>query len=261
MFDFQDFYNIKVLKATSFSNIYFTHFFTTKIGGCSEGQFSSLNLAIQAGEEENVKKNRKKLQQILGNEIDITFPSQIHSDKIEIIDKPCIGLECDALVTQVPNVPIAILTADCVPILIFDEVQKVVAAVHAGWRGTAQLILLKTLEVMNKKFLSQASGLHLAIGPCISSKNYVVGQNVYDEFRKVYSKVELSEIFSLKENKYYCDLVKANLIQAKRFGISDSHVHVSGLCTFDKGEYFYSVRRQGHACGRQAGVIMLNGLA
>lgn len=194
---------------------------------------------------------------MLKTEVEVSIPNQCHGDKIVVLSSPDSNCQCDALVTKEPNLPIAVLSADCVPILLFDPTQKVIAAIHAGWKGTASQILLKTINFLNLEFGCQFNDIKVAIGPCISQKNYPVGENVLEAFEKIHSEEDINLIFKTKNENLTCDLSIANALQAKSLGVLSNNIDKSNLCTFAEQDLLFSARRQGFASGRQAAAIMI----
>ena len=164
---------IKSKKLSRFKNI--EHAFFNRLGGKSTGIFKSLNCGPGSSDK---KKNILKNLEIVGNKIktkskEIVLLNQIHSNKFQYISKnskPNNKFEGDALVTDKRNMPIAVLTADCAPILIYDGRKKMIAAIHAGWRGAYKDIVKKVIKFMIKKGCSPKS-ITAVIGPCISENN------------------------------------------------------------------------------------------
>jgi YfiH family protein len=148
-------------------------------------------------------------------------------------------------------------TADCVPILIFDPVRKVVASVHAGWRGTVSKIALKTIRQMIAQFGSDPKDIVAGIGPSIHVHAYEVGPEVVKEVKKnfVHSTALLKP--SLVEGKAYFDLWEANKMVLQESGIPEENIELMGLCSFEHVDLFYSARRDGLETGRMVSAISL----
>ena len=154
------------------------HCFTTRYGGVSTGQFSTLNLGTSRGDSmENVLRNYEILGAAVGfSPEDVVHTWQEHTDTILRVGKVDCGKGlfrnqpevCDGLITDEPGVALVCFAADCTPVLLFDPVKNVAAAVHAGWRGTANGIVRKTVEKMAREFGSNPADIGAAIGPCIS---------------------------------------------------------------------------------------------
>jgi YfiH family protein len=142
----------------------------------------------------------------------------------------------DALVEHTPGSVIAVKTADCVPILLVDERLRAVAAVHAGWRGTAARIVEHAVATMRRAFGSEPADLHAAIGPAIGACCYEVGPEVREQFGG--------------QGRGPLDLTAQNILQLKNCGVTRSRIHASNLCTMCHGEEFHSFRRDKEAAGR-----------
>ena len=179
------------------------HGFFNRDGGKSKGIYQSLNCGPGSNDKKlNVKKNL----QIVKNTIDknsknIFLVNQIHSNKFIYINKNFKinkkRLKADAIITDQKKLPIGVLTADCVPILVYDNVSKIIAAIHAGWKGAFKGIINKVIKFMIKKGCKRKN-LYAAIGPCISQKNY----NIKEDFlRKFINKNKKNKIFFKKEKK------------------------------------------------------------
>ncbi|MCX7902981.1 MAG: peptidoglycan editing factor PgeF [Caloramator sp.] len=179
----------------------------------------------------------------------LVFSKQIHGDEIIAIDKVDIkkirGTEADAIITKETNIPIVIFTTDCVPIFLADKEKKIVAAVHAGWRGTALKIASKVVKKMSDYFGSSPSNIIAAIGPSIGVCCYEVQQ-------------ELGEFFLLKmsNEKFYIDLKEENKKQLIESGVLEENIHESFICTQCNHD-FYSYRRDGANTGRQINIIQI----
>jgi hypothetical protein len=142
----------------------------------------------------------------------------------------------DALLEDTPGAVVAVKTADCVPILLADERHRAVAAVHAGWRGTASGIATRAVEAMGKRFGTDPADLHAAIGPAIGGCCYEVGPEVAERFGR--------------EGRVHLDLPDINRGQLTEIGIPATRIYVSGMCTMCRGDEFHSFRRDREAAGR-----------
>ncbi len=243
------------------------HFCTTRHGGVSVGNYASFNLGAYAGDtDEAVKQNYKLLANLVGIEPEqFIVPYQTHSNHVLIVNKSF--LDCppdkrhiklngvDALVTNQPGICIGVTTADCVPILFYDQKKKVVAAAHAGWRGTCSKIAEVTVTEMRDKFGCQPTDIEAVIGPSISGKVYNVGTEVLGAFSSASFPVEL--IFSNESGNLLLDLWLANRWLLEQAGIPSEQIEVSGHCTYTEHEQFFSARRLGIKSGRLLSGIML----
>ena len=165
------------------------HGFSTKLGGVSTGIYESLNLGLHLeDEEEKVLENYKRLGQSMGFDYKrISAPNQVHKTNILVVTeedagdgiaRPLTHTEIDAQITNVKNVPLIVYTADCVPILMVDPISRVIATVHAGWRGTVSGIAAKTVEKMKEVYGCMPENIHAVIGPSIGPSNYEVDETV-----------------------------------------------------------------------------------
>lgn len=247
------------------------HFCTTRKGGVSKGEFSSFNLGNFSDDDTtDIYENRQILARMwYMDDKDFIVPHQTHSNKVLVIDREFQQLDSssridslygvDATITNLKKIFLCVTTADCVPVLIFDTKNKVIAAIHAGWRGIVQDILENTIEKMKEVFQSNPTDFIATIGPSISAKNYEVGDDLVAEFKK--KKVDLKETSYLNKetNKLHLDLNKITYNQLVKLGVPATQIETSQLCTFDNDELFFSARRQSIHCGRMLTGIKLKG--
>jgi len=226
--------------------------FSTKIGQNVKPPYH-FNLSYSVGDEkEIVDSNRRLFFNELGlNEKMVSYQKQVHEDKISLVNSFGRCGESDAFVTKTKNLGLAISSADCPAIFIYDPMQKVIAAVHSGWRGTDKKILKKTIQKLKSDFNSDLSNLICYIGPSISKKNYEVGEEVASKFDK--------EFIIKNGNKFYLDLTGANYKMLIDEGVKKINIQVSGLCSFEYNNLLHSYRRDGIESGRALGVISMKG--
>ena len=191
---------------------------------------------------------------------------QVHGTEVAIVDRPDLTREdlegYDALVTALPGVAIGVRTADCVPILLYDERKRVVAAVHSGWKGTVQKISRRTLLVLEEQFGCRPEDMHAALGPCIGAESFQVGPEVVDRFRE--QGFPMDEIWRIKSGHpeipmhdgHHLDLVRANTWLLEQCGVRPENISVAGIDTY-RDVTFFSARREGIACGRTINAIRL----
>lgn len=243
------------------------HFCTSREGGVSVGNYASFNLSPFSGENpDNFSENKKILADSLGIGLNkIIIPYQTHGTEIREINETFLQLNSeqkeaflsgvDALITKLSSICIGITTADCVPILFFDPVKKVIAAAHAGWRGTCGKIAEKTILTLIEKHDCKPSDILVTIGPSISPEVYEVGKELVKNFEN--AGFDISEVFCTKNNSIYLDLWKANEQLLLKNGILQQNVVVAGICTYSEHEKFFSARRLGLKSGRMLSGIML----
>lgn len=186
------------------------------------------------------------------------FLKQIHSDVIQCIDEiPDKNLKGDAIITSLRSVLLIIKTADCLPILIVDESQNIIAAAHAGWKGTQKRVVQKLIKVMNSHYGCQTSSLLLATGPCVELACYEVGKDVKESFMEGGHSQEFFRKHPLQEGKYFFDLRGANLSQMIELGVKRENVFSVDVCTFCH-ENLASYRREKKGAGRMLSFIGLS---
>jgi len=228
-------------KLSKFNNI--KHCFFSKNGGVSSDIYSSLNCGLGSNDEKaNILNNLSIVSKKIGVDRNNLFlMNQTHSNKVVIIDehnKNIQRVNADALITKIKNVAVSVLTADCVPILIYEEVNNIVACIHAGWKGTVNGIIENTLDqIIN---MSKNNKIYVAIGPCINLINYEVEKDFYDVLINENKKNE--NFFIPKENsKFLFDLRKYVNSKIVKFDIK--HVENIDLDTYSEKEKFFSFRR------------------
>jgi len=236
---------------------------STRNGGLSRPPYNSLNLSSNTDDPEyNVEGNRSTFL----NEFDVSMHhlllvKQVHGTDVLVVNSKNYDVShfqdvaADAIVTNQPNLMIGILVADCFPVLLFDPVNKVSAAIHAGWRGAAHGIIGKTIAAMTDEFGSDVSQIKAMVGPGISAEHYQVGKDVRDAFREGQGHWnEISEEVEL--GLWKLDIQQSINLQLKAAGIVTKNCEISDLCTWKQRELFFSYRRDDGQTGRQLGFIM-----
>lgn len=209
-------------------------------------------------DKELIRRNRHKLAVAMGvDESRLVLPSQVHKTRIVNVTSKTTKedvMETDALITSERGICIAVMSADCVPILLYDKKNQVVAAVHSGWRGTVARILEKTLDTMQKQFSTQGKDLLAGIGPSVCQESYEVGEEVVNEVTNAFGRE--SDLMVLKpNNKAQLDLWKANKIQLLNFGVNERAIEISDLCTVKNNNHFFSARK-GDSGRFAAGIVL-----
>ena len=239
------------------------HGFFNKDGGKSKGIYKSLNCGIGSKDKkENVKKNLEIVKRKMGKKTkNIFLVHQIHSNRFIFIGKNYKfkkeKIKADAIITNQNKLPIAVLTADCVPVLLFDSQKKIIAAIHAGWKGAFKGIIYKVIKFMLNKGCKRKN-IIAAIGPSIAQKNY----NVQEDFKKKFiKKHKKNKIFFKNINKQiYFDLPNYVKSQVKINRIN--RIDMKNVDTYDKKNNFFSARRSlSSNCddyGRNISIIMIN---
>lgn len=238
--------------------------FTTRHEGVSRAPYNSLNLGMNTDDQQfNVEGNRSLLARAFGiSQERLVTVRQTHGNDILVIDESnddfshFLSLECDAIITNQPNVMIGVTVADCVPILMYDGNRKVVAAVHAGWQGTASRIVAKAVEGMVSVFGSSPADIQVALGPCIGPCCYRVDVPVKNAFNQTGIEWDAVSV-KVAAGEWQLDLIAANRLLLLEAGITDTSILDSGMCVCCKQELFFSYRRDEGQTGRQMGFIML----
>ena len=240
------------------------HMFTTKFGGVSTGHVESLNLGFNRGDErENVLKNYDILAGWFGVEKErLTCTKQVHNDEVGVVTEKEIGMglgqpnswQVDALVTNLPGVPLCGFYADCVVTLLYDPVSRSIAACHSGWRGTAKGILKKTVRTMAEQYGAKPENIRAVIGPSIRNCCFETDRDVPDAMREEMGE-RVNPYIEKRGVKYFPDLQGINTMLLREAGVEQ--IVDSEICTKCHSDVFWSHRAtQGHR-GVHAGVIML----
>lgn len=237
------------------------HFVSGRAGGVSTGEKGALNLSYKVNDlSEHVHINRTRLANAMGIGIGhLVFPVQTHSNNVIYIreEYDALALEdADALITNARGICLAVMGADCVPILLFDPVTKAIGAVHAGWRGTTGKILTAAVKEMQQHFHTNPSDLFAGIGPSIGPGAYEVGEEVIAAAERSFG-INSGLIIKTTQGKGFFNLWEANRSQLLSLGLKPERIEVSGICTFTNHEQFFSARRSQNQAGRFAAGIML----
>ena len=241
-------------------------FSTTRHGGYSTGNYASFNINMYCGDaEEAVQRNRQLLCQQLGISDDrlivetdrgglvAKYMGQTALKTDTVIQQALDGV--DAVMTDIRGVCIGVSTADCIPVVIYDSVHRVVCAIHAGWRGTVARIVEKSVQAMMTAYGSCPTDMTATIGPGISLDSFEVGDEVFEAFLQ--AGFDMAAI-SRREQKWHIDLPECNRLQLLSAGVRPQAVTMSGICTFKQTDDFFSARRMGINSGRIfTGVMML----
>ncbi len=238
--------------------------FTTRHEGVSRPPCNSLNLGMNTQDQQaNVEGNRSLLTRAFGiNQEALVTPRQVHGSDILVINEPnedfshFLSVEGDAVITNQPNVMIGVCVADCVPILLCDPENKVIAVIHAGWKGTASRLVVKTVSGMRSEFGTDPARLHAAVGPCIQKCCYEVDEPVRKAFLQ--GGLAWDSCAELKSpGKWHLDLGAANRELLLIAGLPEHAIQLSEQCVCCHSEQFFSYRRDKDDSGRQMGFIML----
>jgi hypothetical protein len=221
--------------------------------------FDTLNPRFTGDSSEIFVNNRVLLaEKLMIKPEQLVFPRQTHTNCVaEILDIPETEIkETDALVTDKTGICLCVQTADCVPILLFDPVNNVIAAVHAGWRGTVKKIAEVAVQKMVLKYNSLPEDIVAAIGPSISPDIYEVGNEVVEEVRKSIPNAELL-LHKNSSGKYHVNLWEANRQVLLGNGLAEKNIEILGECSFTESSKYFSARKEGIATGRMVSGIMI----
>lgn len=260
--------NVKVrimtLVCEPLERVGFVNAFSTRLGGVSALPSNSLSLAYFKGDQQqNVAENRRRFLKAIGAEgVQVVTARQTHSTERCLIESPEQAAgpqpECDAMVTRLSDVLIGIQTADCLPILIGDPKTGTIAAIHAGWRGTAGRITERTIADMMMLHGVNTGDCIAALGPAACVDCYEVGQDVIDRYKSEFGYWR-NLLVNFKENKAHLDVRAANVQQLRFCGFDEDRIHVADYCTMHQNDLFFSYRREGKAqpagLGRSLSVI------
>ncbi|WP_320111085.1 peptidoglycan editing factor PgeF [Draconibacterium orientale] len=216
-------------------------------------------LPVERVRYSNAPENKAKLAEVLALEAEqMVYPDQTHSSCVAAIQEvpEAVISETDALVTNQAGLCLCVQTADCVPVLLCDPEAKVVAAVHAGWRGTVGGIVEKAVGMMMKNYGASAKNIVAAIGPAISPEIYEVGDEVVVAARKSIPNVETT-LHKNSTGNFHFNLWEANRQLLLKSGVPAQNIEVLGACSFSEAEKYYSARREGVDTGRMVSGIML----
>ena len=240
----------------------FTNAFSTRLGGVSLLPKEALNLTSFKGDTaENVAENRRRFLKALGAEgATIVTARQTHSTDRCVIKslEQARGFrdECDAMITRLPGVLLGIQTADCLPILIADTESGVMAAIHAGWRGTAGRITERTVaDLMLRHGLNPHNAI-AALGPVACAQCYEVGEDVIERFKSEFRYWRDLLVNFRDDGKAHLDVRAANRQQLLFCGFSEDSIYVSDYCTMHQNELFFSHRCEGRASVSGAGRLL-----
>lgn len=233
------------------------HGFSTRLGGVSKGQFSTMNLNRKVmdayDDPANVNENFRRIAKSIGFDVNsVVLSKQVHKTNIRLVDESDRGKgliiprdydEIDGLITNNANVTLVTKYADCVPLYFVDPVKKAIGLSHSGWRGTVGMIGKITVEEMGKAFGSDPKDIIAVIGPSICRDCYEIAGSTVDEFMKAFPE-GIDSILTPKDNgRYLCDLWEANRLVLLKAGLQASNIHISGVCTSCNDDILFSHRK------------------
>ncbi|ARK12121.1 peptidoglycan editing factor PgeF [Fibrella sp. ES10-3-2-2] len=224
---------------------------STRHGGISPTPYNSLNLGINTDDlPENVAENRRIWFANWGlTEANVATSYQVHGTSVQVVTEPGRTSGFDALITNVPGLLVGVTVADCTPILVYDRLNRAVAAIHAGWRGTVGAIVTKTLLTMQQHYGTQPADCLAYIGTCIDACSFDVGMEVAAQFNP--SRITIDPA----TGKALVDLKQANADQLRAFGLADNQLELSTYSTVLHNADYFSHRLERGVTGRMLAVI------
>lgn len=261
-------------------------FFTTRNGGFGSGKYDSLNIAYHVGDDpKTVKKNRLKILNVFGYDdktVNLVSANQIHSSKILIINERFLKenpsfennvfnfnpsdlnssniFSADGMITGIPKLPLMVMGADCNLILFADIRNKIIAAVHAGWKGVLNQIALNVLDAFKDEFNSNLKNVYVFFGPSIRKCCFRVSEDIFDLFYRKFNKtLKYEEIkdYTGRSKYFYIDLINIILNDMIKSAVLEKNIFDLGLCTCCNPENLFFSYRKEQETGRQAGIIMI----
>lgn len=245
------------------------HGFSTRLGGVSKGEWSSMNLSFTRGDREaDVRENYRRIGEAIGFSCGaLVCSDQTHTTNIRVVTEADRGkgftrardyTDMDGLITNVPGLVLATFYADCVPLYFADPKKKVIGLSHSGWRGTVGKIGKKTVERMQEEYGCKPADIRAVIGPSICQSCYEVSLDVIEEFQRAFSEETWPLLYKKNENeKYQLDLWKANEIILKETGIVAEHLAVTDRCTCCNPSLLFSHRASRGKRGNLGAFLML----
>jgi YfiH family protein len=252
--------SVRALICKALEDDGFTNAFSTRLGGVSPMPAGALNLAgFNEDDAENIYENRRRFLKLFAGEWTLTGCWQVHGADIRMVrsqqdaeQKPGVlgdDQYCDALISSTPRVLLTVKTADCVPILLGDQVSGAFAAVHAGWRGTSSSIVKLAVQSLEREYGARAENIRAAIGPAANACCYEVGADVINVFKERFSPTD--HLFTpTRDGHARIDLQAANRLQLLAAGVPEHRIHSAPFCTMDRNDLFFSYRQEKKLHGR-----------
>ncbi len=246
-----------------------THAISTRLAGISQKPYDSLNLALHVGDRsEDVLQNREIFMNSLHlKAADIVTPQQVHGDRILRVTEAERGRgsmdyesaipDTDALITDVPGLPLMLCFADCTPILFVDPEHEAIGIAHGGWKGTMKKIGQKTLQAMEQEFGTDPSQCLAGIGPSIGPCCYEVGEDVQKACREAFPEDAEKLLSRQQDGSIHLDLWAANRLQLLQAGMKSGNIECAEECTCCRHSWYFSYRADGGTTGRIAAMLAL----
>lgn len=246
-----------------------SHGFSTRLGGVSQGRFSTMNFTFTRGDvQEHVTENYRRMARALNVDMErMVLSYQTHTVNVRRVTREDEGKgivrvrdyrDVDGLITDVPGTTLVTFYADCVPLYFLDPVHRAIGLSHSGWRGTVKRMGKVTLEAMAQAYKTDPEDVLCCVGPSICQDCFEVGEEVAWEFQKEFDAKYHRQLFYRKGNgKYQLDLWKANEIVLREAGVTPEHLQITNICTKCNPEYLFSHRVMGNQRGNLAAFLCL----
>ena len=255
-------FSLKIHSIDSFSHFpWLVHAFSPRSFERENGVCEELLLGRKSDPKSSQQHCQWFLKSLKVNTPDLFFVKQVHGDRVFILDDSRKSAdqveleEADALITHLIEKPIAVLTADCVPVILYDPGKHVVGVIHAGRKGTQKRIVSKTLSILSNSYGCRPEDVILALGPAIGACCYEVEEDCIDPFRADYPDWK-EFVTATSSGRFMLDLLKANEADAVGAGILKENIHRSGECTSCNNDRWFSYRKEG-TTGRIVSLVML----
>lgn len=254
---------VKVLVCRPLEEAGFVNGFSTRLGGVSPFPANDLNLAgFDEDTSENIDENRRRFLNVFSGDLTLATVWQVHGDEVKLVRTPEDAANSDekfdALISKLPDILVGVKTADCVPLLLGDPINKAFAAIHAGWRGTVQSIAAKTIEKMIAAFETNPADLVCAIGPAATCRSYEIGQDVIDQFHANFS-TGGKYFTATRDGHAMIDLHMANKDQLLEAGVSETNIFTAPFCTMERTDLFFSYRVEKKVNGKTGRLLSVIG--
>lgn len=254
---------VKILVSRALEENGFANGFSTRLGGVSDFPENSLNLAgFDEDSSENIYENRKRFLNVFDENFELATAWQVHGDDVKTVhnseDVKNNEEKFDALASNLENVLVGVKTADCVPVLLGDKKTRAFAAIHAGWRGTVESIVVKAIEKMKDEFGTNPKDLIAAIGPAATCKSYEIGQDVIDAFNEKFPSDE-KLFMPTRDGHALIDLHGANKNQLLSIGVAAENIFIAPFCTMERIDLFFSYRVEKKLYGKTGRLLSVIG--
>jgi YfiH family protein len=239
------------------------HAFSTRLGGVSAAPYATLNMGFGSGDDRaRVTQNRQRFGRAVGFDPErLVTLRQVHGHRVVFLspgDDPASvrGTPADALISSCPEIPLAVITADCFPVVLVVPSVPLVGIAHSGRRGTAERVVPTAILQMCGRFSLRPDAVFAAIGPGIGGCCYEVDEANAVPFLAPFSAAD-SVVRPSRPGHRYLDLQRAILLQLLAIGVPSQHIWSADLCTACHLQWFYSYRRDGACSGRMLNVVMI----